>query len=137
MRYLLLALTLNLITGGVALADVFTGKWVNDKGSELVLSVDDTGAVTGTFDSEVGDGGVANPRPINGKAVGDIITFNTFYLFGNGNVIVSWSGQVRDIEGKKTLKTQWLHVTDVPETHEEEWMWYNNRIGSDNFVLQE
>lgn len=109
----------------------FTGAWKNQNGSTLELHVVD-GIVRGRFESGVGDDGQTLWVDVSGKVLDDVITFNAVYpMYGT---VVAWVGQHTVDQGIESVKTQWLHATNVPDDQEKEWMWYSNRIGSDVFT---
>ena len=115
------------------MANDFSGTWKNQNGSDLELSVDANGNVSGRFESGVGDGG-KEYVDIVGKVLGDLITFSTAYP--QYQTVISWVGQETLIEGKRTISTHWIHATNVKNSDEPEWMWYSNRIGADSFTFQ-
>ena len=64
--------------------------------------------------------------------MGDILTFHAAYPVYK--TIVSWVGQHTIEGGHPRIKTQWLHVSDIPDDQEQDWMWFTNRIGADEFI---
>ncbi len=108
----------------------FTGTWINQVGSVLELRVAD-GIVTGRFESGVGDEGKTLWVDVSGRALGDLITFNTVYE--RYRTVVAWIGQHANDDGTEMIKTLWIHATDVPDDHLQEWMWLSKRIGADVF----
>ncbi|WP_423747874.1 avidin/streptavidin family protein [Fundidesulfovibrio terrae] len=51
----------------------------------------------------------------------------------NTKTIVTWAGQHTVEKNKETILTHWLHITNISDDQEQDWMWYSNRIGSDTF----
>lgn len=109
----------------------FEGTWKNQHQSILELSVVD-GLVRGRFQSSVGENGQPLWAEINGRILGDVITFHAVYPLYR--TIVTWIGQHLVENGIGSIHTHWLHATDIKERVEHEWMWYSNRIGSDIFT---
>ena len=109
----------------------FSGTWKNQNDSKLELSVS-AGAVTGRFESGVGDDGHVVWVTVAGRQTGDVIAFSAAYdQFGTA---VSWVGQIADEDGTEAMLTHWLHVSDIPDNQEPKWLWYTNRIGNDRFT---
>ena len=109
----------------------FTGTWKNPHGSALELRVVG-GIVSGRFESGVGDDGQIIWVEISGQVLDDVITFNAVYpMYGT---VVAWVGQHTVEKGIESIKTHWIHATNLPDDQEKEWMWYSNRIGSDVFT---
>jgi hypothetical protein len=109
----------------------FTGSWINQNESTLEIT-DSGGVISGRFESGVGDDGQTLWVDVTGRALDDIVTFNAVYA--QYGTIVSWVGQLTTDGTRDTIKTQWLHVTNIPDNQEREWMWYSNRIGADIFT---
>lgn len=111
----------------------FNGKWNNQLDSELELRAAN-GVIEGRFESGVGDEGQKLYVDIKGQFLDDVITFSAVYpRYGT---VITWAGQV--ITNKKSgvdeIRTQWLHVTNVQDKQEQDWMWFTNRIGADVFT---
>lgn len=110
----------------------FTGTWKNQHGSKLELRELTGGVVDGRFESGVGDDNAVLWVDIAGHTLEDVITFHAVYE--KYKTIVSWVGQHTEENGVGKIKTHWLHVSDIPDNQEHDWMWYTNRIGSDVFT---
>lgn len=110
----------------------FSGTWKNQNESKLELRQLPDNRIEGRFESGVGDDGREQWVEVSGYAVGDILTFHAAYPAYK--TIVSWVGQHTSDNGVARIKTQWLHVSDIPDDQEQEWMWFTNRIGADDFV---
>jgi hypothetical protein len=108
----------------------FTGTWKNQHGSTLELR-EMGGALSGRFESGVGDDGQALWVDVSGRALGDVITFSAVYT--DYGIIVAWVGQHTVEDGVGTIKTHWIHATNLPDPQAKDWMWFSNRIGSDIF----
>lgn len=111
----------------------FTGTWKNQNDSTLELT-ENGGVLSGRFESGVGDNGAILWVDITGRILDDVATFNA--LYPQYGTVVSWVGQMTDDAGTDVIKTQWLHVTNIPDDQEQDWMWYTNRIGADVFRRQ-
>ena len=109
----------------------FTGTWNNQHGSQLELRVIGDGMLDGRFESGVGDDGQTLWVEINGRVLDDLITFHAAYE--GYQTLVSWVGQHTEEHGVGKIVTHWLHVTNIEDSREKDWMWHSNRIGSDVF----
>ncbi len=109
----------------------FTGTWRNQNNSVLELHVVG-GIVSGRFESGVGDDGQTLWVEVSGRVLDDVITFNAAYT--RYGTVVAWVGQHTVVNGVGTIKTHWLHATNVPDAQEQDWMWFTNRIGADMFT---
>jgi len=109
----------------------FAGSWRNQLESVLELTVVGD-IVGGRFESGVGDDGETVWVQVSGRVLDDVITFNAVYpKYGT---VVAWVGQHTVENGVGKLKAQWLHVTNIPDDQEQDWMWFTNRIGADVFT---
>lgn len=108
----------------------FTGSWKNQNNSTLELQVT-RGIVHGRFESGVGDDGETLWEDVSGRVLDDVITFNVVY--SRYGTVVAWIGQHIEANGIQSIRTHWLHATNIPDDQEKEWMWYTNRIGYDEF----
>lgn len=109
----------------------FTGTWRNQNGSILELRQLGSGNIDGRFESGVGDNNQTLWVEVNGRALGDVVTFHA--VFESFGTVVSWVGQHTTKDGVGQLKTHWLHATNVTDQDEPDWLWYANRIGNDTF----
>ena len=55
-------------------------------------------------------------------------------MYSKYSTVVTWIGQHTVENGIEKIKTHWLHTTNIPDAKEEKWLWYSNRIGSDDFI---
>ena len=108
----------------------FTGTWKNQNSSVLELTQSGD-SISGRFDSGVGDDGNTIWVEVSGRTLGDVVTFNAIY--SSYKTVISWVGQLTIESGTEIIKTQWLHVSDIPDDQEQDWMWFTNRIGADVF----
>jgi hypothetical protein len=109
----------------------FAGKWINTKNSVLELKQSDS-SITGTFDSGVSDDGQVLKAPVVGWVNGDRITFAANYdKYGS---VVTWAGQVVEEAGGPKIVALFLHVSDVSEAREPEWLWASTKVGADTFT---
>lgn len=112
------------------MSDVFTGRWKNQLGSLLELHVTD-GEVSGRLDMGAGNDGQPVWVEVRGRVGTDLITFNA--IFPNHGTVVAWVGQHTSEDQVRQIKTVWVHATNVPDSQEQAWMWFSNRIGADVF----
>lgn len=109
----------------------FNGKWRNELGSEMELSVDIAGAVTGTFRT-----GVGSPRPeeefdLVGFVSGDLLSFTV--NFGKYSSLTSWAGQHTIVGGAERIRTSWLLAKNVEDADEPASLWGAMLTGADTF----
>jgi len=108
----------------------FGGIWVNQFGSTLELCV--TGnAVTGRFESAVGDENQTVWVGLCGRVLNDLITFNVAYE--RYHTVISWTGRLSSDGGKPIINALWLHVSDTSDDQQRAGPWSSTRIGADVF----
>lgn len=113
------------------MANSFSGVWKNQRKSTLTLAVNNNGKVTGKFDSGVGDDGQVLEVAVEGRVLGDVITFNVLYeKFGT---VVTWVGQLTEEDGAPVIETSWLHASNIADDEEADELWSAVRTGADTF----
>lgn len=109
------------------------GTWHNQHNSELILSVDEQGVVSGTFSPGLSSNEKAREFPVVGRAENGVVGFVVvFHGFGS---ITSWTGQLTNISEDRfadTLHTSWHMAIDVGNS--ENQLWKAMITGADNFV---
>ena len=111
----------------------FNGRWINDLGSTMVLSVSNTGTVTGKYKTAVGSPTANEEFDVVGFASGDLITFSA--NFGRYGSLTSWAGQLtEDANGSAVLRTLWLLTENVPDAEEPAKLWGSILAGANNFT---
>lgn len=111
----------------------FNGRWINELGSTMVLSVSNTGAITGKYKTAVGSPTANEEFDVVGFASGDLITFSA--NFGRYGSLTSWAGQLtEDANGSAVIKTLWLLTENVPDAEEPDKLWGSILAGANNFT---
>ncbi|PIK34989.1 putative fibropellin-3 isoform X2 [Apostichopus japonicus] len=112
------------------------GKWYNELGSEVELTVDTEGIITGDYytavESEPGAKG-SQPAHVIGHVShnGAHDTFGFNVLWKNGASTTSWAGEYKDCNEEPVLFTTWL-LTSETDSCLDNWM--STRIGKDCFT---
>lgn len=101
----------------------FSGYWQNQLKSQMLLSVDGAGNVTGEYHTAVGDPD-NQIAPLVGYATGDILTFTVNY----GGSLAVWAGHYNPVLAE--LVTMWYLAVDSPDDQD----WDETLAGSDRFV---
>ena len=111
----------------------FNGRWINELGSTMVLSIASNGAVSGKYKTAVGSPTANEEFEIVGFVSGDLITFSA--NFGRYGSLTSWAGQLtEDANGSAVLKTLWLLTENVPDSQEPAKLWGSILAGANNFT---
>lgn len=109
----------------------FNGKWRNELNSEMNLTVDVQGNVTGKYKTGVGTPAPTEEFNLVGFASGDLLSFTV--NFGAYGSLTSWSGQ-HTVENKtEVIKTMWLLARNVKDPDEPANLWGAVLVGYDNF----
>ena len=92
-----------------------SGVWYNELGSEMILTTDKNGGLSGTYKSAVGNAedfyilagryDVSLPLDSSGDSVGWVVTFRNHLC--NAHSTMAWSGQYFD-SGAERILTNWL-----------------------------
>jgi hypothetical protein len=109
----------------------FNGKWRNDLHSEMDLSVDGAGAVTGVYRTGVGSPSPTEEFDLVGFASGDLLSFTV--NFGKYGSLTSWAGQHTIVGGAERIKTMWLLARNVEDANEPAAIWGAILTGADTF----
>lgn len=85
---------------------MFTGRWVNDQGSSMVLQEHD-GAISGFYITRIGNDDVQEKQhPLVGCTTGPLIGFVVSWPAASS--LTSWAGRlVTDASGQATIHTVW------------------------------
>jgi hypothetical protein len=114
-------------------SEIFSGKWRNQLGSEMELSVTPEGRVAGQFRSAVGTASHAHSYPLVGFAESDLISFCVSF---GGHGVAAWVGQHTVRQGRERIATMWHLEQDIPNEQEARWLWSGVRAGSDVFTRE-
>jgi len=132
----LIIMTIALVTSACAAAqtpdepDLFSGAWMNDRGSQVVIENND-GVLSGYYQTNLGEPDKSAKFPLTGFAQGDQITF-TVNFKGYGSM-TSWTGQLTEDSGGPYIRTLWNLTRDVPDDREDEDMWSSITSGASEF----
>ena len=116
-----LAAALVALSAAPAHAHGLDGLWVNESGSAMIVSTDETGRLTGRYCSELGRVEPESCHPLTGWVTGDVVGFAV--RFDPPGSVTSWSGQIGTDEDGAFLRTLWHLSRDVPEEEEAERLW--------------
>lgn len=95
------------------------GKWKNELGSEMLLTVAANGQVTGRYQTMVGSPGDTEEFDLIGFASGDLLSFTV--NFGKYYSLTSWVGQHTEESGVEIIKTLWLLAKNVEDEPGQLW----------------
>jgi hypothetical protein len=109
----------------------FNGRWRNELKSEMELTVDTAGSVTGVYRTGVGSPGPTEDFDLVGFASGDLLSFTV--NFGEFGSLTSWAGQHTIEGGSERVKTMWLLARNVNDADEPQSLWGAVLTGSDTF----
>lgn len=110
--------------------DLFSGTWVNDRGSEVTLTNTD-GLLTGYYQTNVGQPDKSYMFALVGFVEGDQITF-TVNFKGYGSM-TSWTGQLSKDKSGEYIRTMWHLTREVADDEEKEDLWKSITTGASNF----
>lgn len=110
----------------------FNGRWVNELGSSMRLTVTATGEVTGIYKTAVGSPTQDEEFRLVGFASDDLISFTVD--FGNYGSLTGWVGQHTDDGQGAIIKTMWLLAENVPDPEEAAKLWGSVLTGYNNFT---
>ncbi|MBP1686438.1 MAG: hypothetical protein H6Q33_2581 [Deltaproteobacteria bacterium] len=110
----------------------FSGKWHNQHGSEMFLTVSDAGRVAGSFYTAVGSPNPVEEFPLTGFVCGDLISFAV--NFGKYQSLTAWTGQHTVENGVEKVETVWHLAVNIEDSAEKAWLWSGIRTGADTFV---
>jgi hypothetical protein len=120
------------------------GKWFNELGSEMNITMGADGKVTGTYQTAVADDGpLPPPRPLLGIAdaaagIGTpqsvAFVVNWRHAESETGSVTAWSGQLRalSVSGKteEVIVTTWLLTTETAVSED----WTSTLVGKDFFA---
>jgi len=109
----------------------FNGVWRNELHSEMKLTVDAQGNVTGKYKTGVGSPGPTEEFDLVGFASGDLLSFTV--NFGAYGSLTSWAGQHTVESGSEVIKTLWLLTHNIKDSEEPNNLWGAVLTGYDNF----
>jgi hypothetical protein len=114
-----------------------SGTWYNELGSEMILTIDGEGGLSGQYKSAVGDaedfyilaGRYDSSPPGDGKgvSVGWAVTFRNDKR--NAHSTATWSGQYFN-EPKEAILTHWLLTSSTTLKN----VWMSTHVGHDTFT---
>jgi len=115
----------------------FAGLWHNEYNSEMDLSVDASGVVTGTYITHVPI--VSPPMRLYGCVYGDLITFFVKWEDASQGIdwesITSWVGQLApDLSGTEILQSLWHITQEIPDADEPLFIYKQILTGADMFT---
>lgn len=105
----------------------FSGAWINELGSEVVL-IQTNNTLSGTYESAVSSGGAKTAGDLLGYVDGDLIAFVVHWR--DFQAITTWVGQLDPNTQKETIKTLWQMTQQVSPGDE----WSSINAGSDTFT---
>ena len=105
----------------------FSGTWVNELGSEVVL-VQANDMLTGTYESAVSGGGTTTTGDLQGYVDGDLISFVVHWR--DFQAITAWVGQLDPNASEETINTLWQMTKQVSAGEE----WASINAGADYFT---
>jgi hypothetical protein len=109
----------------------FNGKWRNQLQSDMELTVDEAGYVTGIYRTGVGNPTPAEEFDLVAFASGDLLSFTV--NFGKYGSLTSWVGQHTVEGGAERIKTMWLLAKNVEDANEPKSLWGAVLTGADTF----
>lgn len=109
----------------------FNGNWRNELKSDMELTVDNAGAVTGTYRTGVGVPGATEEFDLVGFASGDLLSFTA--NFGQYGSLTSWVGQHTMAGGAERIRSLWLLARNVADADEDKQLWGAVLTGADTF----
>lgn len=118
-------------TGAPAPSVDFNGKWYNELKSEMDLTVNAHGNVSGKFRTGVGEPDPSEEFDLIGFASGDLLSFTV--NFGRYGSLTSWVGQDTIEGGTEVIKTMWLMTCNIKDPDEPANLWGSVLTGYDNF----
>ena len=115
-----------------------TGRWRNEQGSEMVLELSGTGALSGRYRSAVGRVSPDNWYPVAGFSSGDQVGFCVHWARPSGRASAAASvscmvGEHTVVNGVDELRVTWLLERNVPDEREAADLWSAVTTGSSMF----
>ena len=109
----------------------FSGKWHNQHGSEMTLTITADGKVTGRFQTGVDSPSSSEEFPLVGFVCGDLIAFSV--NFGKYQSVTAWTGQHTIEDGVEAIESMWHLAVNIEDRAENAWLWSGIRSGADTF----
>ena len=112
------------------------GKWYNKLGSYMQLAVDDSGGITGIYNTGVGH--ASGDYTLSGRTdvIGQEVSGNVGFVVswrnshGNSDSVTAWSGQLQVIDGVPTITTTWLLTDETSPGNN----WKSTLVGKNIFL---
>ena len=111
-------------------ANLFSGAWQNDRGSQVVLNPAN-GLLLGHYQTNVGQPDKSQKFPLTGFTQGDQITFTVSFT-GYGSM-TSWTGQLSEDKDGTYIRTLWHLTRDVEDAAEDNDLWKSITAGASDF----
>lgn len=108
----------------------FSGRWINQYGSVMDITVADK-EISGTYRSAVSGVGSSVSGPLRGHLNGDLIAFTVNWPTA---AITAWVGQLVIEGGADTVRTLWQMTTNIEEAQEPQGLWHSIFAGADRFT---
>lgn len=109
----------------------FAGRWKNQHGSSMELTVDGQGSVRGRFRTAVGVPSPGDAYPLCGFVQGDLIAFSV--SFAPHDSVTAWAGQHTIVGGRERIESLWHLAKNIPDEDEARGLWSGILAGSDVF----
>jgi hypothetical protein len=109
----------------------FTGRWRNELGSTMDVTIDPNNRIRGQYVSAVsGKGGPTPATELFGTVAGDLISFTVNW----GEAITSWVGHgVFDQNNRPQILTLWHLVVSIADETNPKNQWETVMAGADTF----
>ena len=109
----------------------FNGVWRNELNSQMTISVDKNGLITGTYQPGIADGIADNTHPLVGFANNDLISFSVDFEYQH--MICGWTGHFVQEQNTQYIKTQWNLVKNHERQEFSMEEWGSTHCGSNTF----
>ncbi|WP_409432918.1 avidin/streptavidin family protein [Litorimonas sp. RW-G-Af-16] len=110
--------------------DLFSGQWMNDRGSMVTLQ-NDFGVLTGYYQTALGEPDKSKQFPLTGFAEDDQLGF--IVNFKGYNSLTSWTGQLTEDKDGPYIHTLWHLTRNVMNGDEDEDLWQSITTGASDF----
>lgn len=112
------------------------GKWYNELGSVMNLTIAADGTVSGSYQTAVGD--ASGIYPLAGRTEVDVTNNDQNIGFvvswwnssGNSHSVTAWSGQVQEVDGQQVMRTTWLLTSETQPEND----WQSTLVNVDVFT---
>ena len=109
----------------------FSGTWINELGSILILTCDANQVIKGSYKTAKGAPSHKEVFSLVGFASGDLISFSV--NFGKYGTLTSWVGQHTLENDIEVIKTSWLLAKNIADQDEEKDLWGAILTGANTF----